>query len=738
MASGMSSRKHERELFLEALDKSSSERTAFLASACAGDDALRKRVEELLVEQEQIGNFLETPAASTPDSTLRLNMSALTVSVTEKPGDCIERYKLLQKIGEGGCGIVYMAEQEEPVRRRVALKVIKLGMDTKSVIARFEAERQALALMDHPNIAKVLDAGATETGRPFFVMELVRGIRITEYCDENNVSTEGRLMLFTQVCQAIQHAHQKGIIHRDIKPSNLLVTLHDGRPVPKVIDFGIAKATEQRLTNKTLFTEFTAFIGTPAYMSPEQAEMSGLDIDTRSDIYSLGVLLYELLTGKTPFDPEALLRSGLDECRRTIREKEPPRPSTKLATMLALELTTTATQRRTDAPRLIHSLRGDLDWIVMKALEKNRTRRYATANDLAEDVRRFLDGDTVLARPPSNVYRLGKLLRRHRVVVSAAAMTIFALVAGTGISIWQAVRATKAEHSAESGQKRAERESATARLNEYVADINLAQQSIAAGNYGRAVQLLNKHRAASGEADLRGFEWRYLWQLTRGDEHISFPNHGEDVQSVALSPSGEFLAVGSEHKLNVCRVRDKTLAHSEAQGATSLRFLSDGKSLIAAGGASMRGFGGARMIESGNSPRSEIQGTNSPRARADTKIFVASGDGNIRGPNGIRLINTEDWTQRRILPGGFGPIALSRDGTHLAAQVRDGVKIWNVAIWEEVATLRNASSPFSFSPDGKKLAADSRDEGVMIWNIDSNDAGVPLDKIGRASCRERV
>src|ERR1044071_4199443 len=300
------------------------------------------------------------PAAQKP--TILLNLP-----VTEQAGDRIGRYKLLQQLGEGGCGIVYMAEQEEPVRRRVAVKVIKLGMDTKSVIARFEAERQALAIMDHPNIAKVLDAGATDGGRPFFVMELVRGIKITDYCDQNKLPTADRLKLFVQVCQAIQHAHQKGIIHRDIKPSNILVTLHDGVPVPKVIDFGIAKATQGRLTDQTLFTAFEQFIGTPAYMSPEQAEMSGLDIDTRSDIYALGVLLYELLTGQTPIDAKELLASGLDKMRHTIRSQEPQRPSTRLSTMLNADLTTAAGRRQTDAPKLIHLLQGDLDWIVMKA-----------------------------------------------------------------------------------------------------------------------------------------------------------------------------------------------------------------------------------------------------------------------------------------------------------------------------------------------------------------------------------
>ncbi len=316
----------EEVLFREALQRAKGpEREAFLDKACAGDEALRGRLEALLQPQENPGPFLEPTTASQGSGTVVL-------PIEEGPGTLIGRYKILEQIGEGGFGVVYVAEQREPVKRRVALKVIKLGMDTRQVVARFEAERQALALMDHPNIAKVLDAGATDTGRPFFVMELVKGIPITKYCDQEKLATRERLDLFIQVCHAIQHAHQKGIIHRDIKPSNILVTLHDGVPVPKVIDFGIAKATQQELTEKTVYTQLQQFIGTPAYMSPEQAEMSGLDIDTRSDIYSLGVLLYELLTGSTPFDTKELLKSGLDEMRKIIREREPVRPSTRLST----------------------------------------------------------------------------------------------------------------------------------------------------------------------------------------------------------------------------------------------------------------------------------------------------------------------------------------------------------------------------------------------------------------------
>ena len=428
-------------LFDQALALPAAGRVAFLEGACGGDSALRRRVEALLSAHQEAGEFLLAP----PPGTARLPDSVRNSPLAEGvPGDRIGHYKLLQKIGEGGCGVVFMAEQEEPIRRRVAFKIIKLGMDTKAVIVRFEAERQALALMDHPNIAQVFDAGATDTGRPFFVMELVRGIRITDFCDEHQLPTRARLDLFIKVCQAVQHAHQKGIIHRDLKPSNILVTLHDGVAVPKVIDFGIAKASQGRLTDKTVFTAFEQFIGTPAYMSPEQAELSGLDIDTRSDIYSLGVLLYELLTGRPPFDAQELLKAGLDEMRRRIREVEPPRPSTRLNTLANDALTTTAGHHHTEAPKLIKLVRGDLDWIVMRCLEKDRTRRYPTASGLAVDIQRHLSNEPVVARPPSARYRFQKAVRRHRAVVATAAAVTVALIAGTVVSTWQAIRATRA------------------------------------------------------------------------------------------------------------------------------------------------------------------------------------------------------------------------------------------------------------------------------------------------------
>jgi serine/threonine protein kinase/tetratricopeptide (TPR) repeat protein len=429
-------------------------RAAFLDRSCNGDTALRERLAELLKLEPQAEIFFSGVVENISAGNLAEISSEASSVLDEQIGTVIGRYKLLEKIGEGGCGVVYMAEQQKPVRRRVALKIIKLGMDTKSVIARFEAERQALAMMEHPNIARVLDAGATEIGRPFFVMELVRGFKITEYCDKNNLPMPQRLDLFIQVCHAIQHAHQKGLIHRDIKPSNILVTLHDGVPVPKVIDFGIAKAIDEPLTDKTLFTSYAQLIGTPAYMSPEQAEMSGLDIDTRSDVYSLGVLLYELLTGRTPFDGQALVKSGVDNLRRTLREQEPARPSTMVTTMQGNELLATAERRRSEPVKLITALSGDLDWIVMKALEKDRQRRYQTANGMAMEVQRYLANEPVLARPPGRFYRLQKLVRRNKIIFAAGTAITAALIIGLGISMIMFFREREARKIADDATRR--------------------------------------------------------------------------------------------------------------------------------------------------------------------------------------------------------------------------------------------------------------------------------------------
>jgi serine/threonine protein kinase/Tol biopolymer transport system component/tetratricopeptide (TPR) repeat protein len=424
------SRKRIREIFFEAYKKKTpKERSQYLDKVCGSDLGLRRELVSLLEAHDRSGGLLENlPVVDnvTPDD----------IHLSEKPGTVIDKYKLLEKIGEGGMAVVYMAEQTKPICRKVALKIIKLGMDTKQVIARFEAERQALAIMDHPNIARVLDAGATETGRPYFVMELVQGVSITEYCDKNNLSTKERLELFIQVCNAVQHAHQKGIIHRDIKPTNVMITYHDGKPIPKVIDFGIAKAINQKLTEKTLFTRYAHIIGTPAYMSPEQAELSDLDIDTRSDIYSLGVLLYELLTGTPPFSEEELRKAGYIEMQRVIREQEPVKPSTKLST-LGQTLTDVAKHHSATPDVLRKAVRGDLDWIVMKSLEKDRSRRYETASMLGQDIRHHLDHEPVLARGPSTTYRLQKFLRRHR-SETVAALSLLVIAGGVTLilSMW--------------------------------------------------------------------------------------------------------------------------------------------------------------------------------------------------------------------------------------------------------------------------------------------------------------
>ncbi|MHC4448635.1 MAG: protein kinase domain-containing protein [Planctomycetota bacterium] len=496
------------EIFDEALRKEGeAARSAFLDGACGIDADLRTRVDALLRAHDEAGEFLQSPA---------------TAAAFEGPGTQIGRYKLLQLIGEGGMGAVYMAEQLEPVRRKVALKIIKLGMDTKQVIARFEAERQALALTDHANIARVLDAGATDTGRPYFVMELVKGISISDYCDKNNLSVKERLRLFLPICAAIQHAHQRGIIHRDLKPSNVLVTLHDGVPVPKVIDFGIAKATNQRLTEKTLFTEFRQMIGTPEYMSPEQAEMSGLDVDTRTDVYSLGVLLYELLTGSTPFDPRTIRRAGWAEMQRIIQEQEPESMSTRVTTMDA----EVAKHRRAEPAGLCRLFRGDLDWIVVKALEKDRTRRYDTPNALADDIRRHLANEPVQAGAPSAVHRVRKFVLRNRVAVLAGTAVLATLVIGLAVSVAGFRRASdEAAHSREVAEFLAASDPETILASDIDAPALIARahelfddEAAASSLFSRALELQSAGQYAAAEPLLR--EALRIWRARHGNDHV--------------------------------------------------------------------------------------------------------------------------------------------------------------------------------------------------------------------------
>jgi tetratricopeptide (TPR) repeat protein/serine/threonine protein kinase len=490
---------NEELLFHQALAKPEAERPAFLDEACGGNSAVRQRLDVLLRAHANPGSFLKAPARDVA--------ATIDEPTGERPGSVIGPYKLLEQIGEGGFGVVFMAEQTQPVRRKVALKVLKPGMDTRQVVARFEAERQALALMDHPNIATVLDGGATATGRPYFVMELVRGVPITDHCDQHQLTPRERLELFVTVCQAVQHAHQKGIIHRDIKPRNVLVTMHGATPVVKVIDFGIAKALGQQLTDKTVLTGFAQMIGTPLYMSPEQAGWSGLDVDTRSDIYSLGVLLYELLTGTTPFDRERFKEVGYDEIRRIIREEEPPRPSTRIST-LGQAATTISTQRKSDPKRLGQLFRGELDWIVMKALEKDRNRRYETANGFAMDVQRYLADEPVLAGPPSAWYRFRKFARRNRArLVAAAALGL--LVLGAGAFAWHTDRqATQRRVEAENRERderaRLDRNAAAvaALLGECETDLRAAQPD--ADRAALALGAAERRAADGGVEELAG------------------------------------------------------------------------------------------------------------------------------------------------------------------------------------------------------------------------------------------
>ena len=466
-----------KQIFLDALERTSlEEQQCYLDQACGGDSALRSRIEGLLRAHGEVGNFLGGPPSQS---------STLDLPVSEKNGAQIGRYKLREELAEGGMGVVYVAEQSQPVRRKVALKVIKPGMSTQDVVTRFEAERQALALMDHPNIARVIDGGVTESGLPYFVMELVQGLPITQYCNERHLNTVERLRLCVKVCQAVQHAHQKGIIHRDLKPSNVLVAEIDGEAAPKVIDFGVAKAINQKLSDHTVYTHFSQLVGTPLYMSPEQAGLGVLDIDTRSDVYSLGVMLYELLTGSTPFDPETLKQSSFDEMRRIIRDFEPARPSRQVSTLSAEALSTVSERRGLDPRKLSASLRGELDWIVMKCLEKDRNRRYESASSLAKDIERYLSDEPVEAGPPSAWYRLQKAVRRNKAAWATIAVLAVALTLGVIAVGWVALdrqtRKSQTESAVPSALEDAVRRYQTGDLMEALASARKATELLGYG-----------------------------------------------------------------------------------------------------------------------------------------------------------------------------------------------------------------------------------------------------------------
>jgi WD40 repeat protein/serine/threonine protein kinase len=720
----------ERSIFLAAIEKESpAERAAYLAEACGGDTSLRAEVEALLAAHGRLG---EMPAESE---------ATVDESTQEGPGTVIGLYKLMEQIGEGGMGLVYVAEQQQPIRRKVAIKVIKPGMDTRAVIGRFEAERQALALMDHPNIAKVLDGGETATGRPYFVMELVKGIPITQFCDDHRLSTRERLELFLSVCQAVQHAHQKGIIHRDIKPTNVLVMSHDGEPVVRVIDFGVAKAIGQQLTDKTVYTQFTQLIGTPLYMAPEQAGQSGLDVDTRSDIYSLGVLLYELLTGTTPFQKERFKEADYDQIRRIIREEEPPKPSTRMSTLG--QATTTASERRRSNPRKLSRLfRGELDWIVMKALEKDRNRRYETASAFAADVQRYLSDEPVQACPPSVSYRFRKFARRNKAALTMSAVIALALLTGVVALAVSEVR-VRAETEAKLGAERERGDEAAKRADEEGkrrgeeskrADAEKARAQFADAlraalafhqwrdyNVRGADALLDRCEPAS-----RLWEWHYVKRLCHGDlSTVRLPGDDQHRYQVALSPDARRVALKHPNEGMVHLYDAATAAETGRVTFTyrifDIAFSADGNRLALAGKMPDRN---ERGLIVGWRAAVSVRDANS-----GNELIV------LKGP----AVPVEPGQPMAVGLLEMGAAAFSPDGKAIAAvDHRGNLFVWDSAGKERFHTVAHQPTPnpktnevwftsVSFSPDSRQVVtADMEDKLVKIWDIEKGNCAQTL------------